>query len=33
MSVDAAKARRWYKAAIALASDVEDSEDLREARA
>ncbi len=33
MSVDTANALRWYRAAIALASDDEDSEDLREAKA
>jgi TPR repeat protein len=31
-SVDIAKAVTWYKAAIDLASDSEDSDDLREAR-
>jgi TPR repeat protein len=33
VSIDAEAARKWYSAAIDLASDEEDSEDLREARA
>jgi TPR repeat protein len=33
LSVDSANAIRWSKAAIALASDDEDSEDIREAKA
>ncbi len=32
MPIDIAKALSWYKAAIALTVDAEDSEDLREAR-
>ena len=33
VSVDAEDARKWYLAAIALAEEGEDSEDLREAKA